>query len=151
MRWQWATIRLLVKTWELALRMCVGFRWAWSAQCSLSFGGGVRNSTVKKRWQARRHLVDRPLKMRLMTSYSQIGFWDSNWIGQRELNVESTDHRALQSHVWVPDLPLTDLDFEHIFNSLWVSVFSFVKWGQNTTITCLVSLQGCFENQKRSM
>lgn len=122
--------------------------WAWSAQSwgrSLSFGGNVRNSTVKKRWQARHHLVDRPLKVRLMTSYSQIGFRYSNWIGQRELNVESMDHRALQSHVWEPDLPLTDLDFEHIFKSLWVSVFSFVNEDNNNN-TCVSGMLGGLKN-----
>lgn len=81
---------------ELVLRMCVGFRVGLECpklSAALALEGMSEILQSRKRWQARHHLVDRPLKVRLMTSYSQIGFRYSNWIGQRELNVESTDHR----------------------------------------------------------
>lgn len=49
------------------------------------------------------------------------------WILKEDLNPESTDLKVRRSQVWIPDLPLTDLDLEHIFKSLWASVFSLVN------------------------
>lgn len=45
------------------------------------------------------------------------------------------DHGVWWSQFWNPDLPLTGLDFEHIFKSLWVSVFSFINGENNTYIS----------------